>query len=707
MKKHFNRIFLMGTGLIALLWFLIRVIPKPSRAAYPCQQAAFPIASGFVLWIVFTLGSFGIIRKGKQLMAKSFSIKGVVLLIAGISIILISRSIYFPLNLNAFFVENSFVPTDLPNSPMGFARGVNPGRVVWVHEKEATSWDGSSNYWWSADNTNQAIVDSMAKHTIQWLTNENDLAKAYDMIFRYFNRTNDKGDVAYTAGEKIAIKVNMNNSKSPDSPDNKANTTPQVLLSYIRHLVNIVGVAESNILVYDKSRSITMAIYTTITHEYPGIQFMDDNGYEGKNNWRKYEIDGDAQINWSEELTLEREGGNATFLPKGVSQADYIINLANLKGHSLTGVTMCAKNHLGTFYSYDEEYDYYGPKAAGVHPYIAAHDHGTCGGSGNWDFCASPMGSYNSLVDLMGHKDIGKKTLLFIIDALYCSTSQGGTPTKWSMAPFNNDWTSSLFISQDGVAIESVGLDFLRSEPTQNNVYGSVDNYLHEASQADNPPSGTKYDPEGEGSILFSLGVHEHWNNAADMQYTRNLETDDGIELVNGAQETSKLGGIYPDRVPGTYPVPLTINLYTAKENASIYYTLDGSNPDENSGIFDGTGITIEESAIIKAIAYKDGYNSSPVFSFSYTIYPSSSAVTTAKEQIAKIFPNPVGDNLFIEVDSEIKPDVCIYSETGRLMYYAPFDRSPVNFSRFAKGTYFLKLELNNEIIFHETIIKR
>ena len=27
------------TGLAALIWFLIRVVPKPSRAAYPCQWA--------------------------------------------------------------------------------------------------------------------------------------------------------------------------------------------------------------------------------------------------------------------------------------------------------------------------------------------------------------------------------------------------------------------------------------------------------------------------------------------------------------------------------------------------------------------------------------------------------------------------------------------------------------------------------------------
>jgi len=31
---------------------------------------------------------------------------------------------------------------------------------------------------------------------------------------------------------------------------------------------------------------------------------------------------------------------------------------------------------------------------------------------------------------------------------------------------------------------------------------------------------------------LESLGVHEHWNNATDKQYSRNLKTWGGIELI-------------------------------------------------------------------------------------------------------------------------------------------------------------------------------
>jgi hypothetical protein len=31
---------------------------------------------------------------------------------------------------------------------------------------------------------------------------------------------------------------------------------------------------------------------------------------------------------------------------------------------------------------------------------------------------------------------------------------------------------------------------------------------------------------------LASLGVHEHWNNAEEKKYSRNLGTGQGIELV-------------------------------------------------------------------------------------------------------------------------------------------------------------------------------
>ena len=95
------------------------------------------------------------------------------------------------------------------------------------------------------------------------------------------------------------------------------------------------------------------------------------------------------------------------------------------------------------------------------------------------------------------------------------------------MPPFNGHWPSSFFASQDPVAIESVGLDFLRSEMP---LIKNADHHLREAALADKAPSGIVYKPDGVP--LKSLGVHEFWNNATDKQYSRNLGTGKGIELV-------------------------------------------------------------------------------------------------------------------------------------------------------------------------------
>jgi hypothetical protein len=147
------------------------------------------------------------------------------------------------------------------------------------------------------------------------------------------------------------------------------------------------------------------------------------------------------------------------------------------------------------------------------------------------------QGSYNGLVDLNGHPQTGGKTVLYIVDALYATQHNEfklALAAKWRRAPFNGNWTSSILASQDGVAMDSVALDFLRNEPTiAPTVTGPVDNYLHEMAQADKAPSKTVYDPAKSGKPLTSMGVHEHWNNAADKKYSRNLGKSEGIELVS------------------------------------------------------------------------------------------------------------------------------------------------------------------------------
>jgi hypothetical protein len=152
------------------------------------------------------------------------------------------------------------------------------------------------------------------------------------------------------------------------------------------------------------------------------------------------------------------------------------------------------------------------------------------------------MGHYRANVDLMGHPKLGGKTLLALIDGLYSGRGWDSHPIRWNMAPFNNDWPSSIFLSQDPVAIDSVSYDFMYNEwngsPANMNGYprmSGAEDYLHEAALIPTPPSGTNYDPNHSGGLTQSLGVHEHWNNVTAKQYSRNLDpvNGTGIELVN------------------------------------------------------------------------------------------------------------------------------------------------------------------------------
>ncbi len=128
-----------------------------------------------------------------------------------------------------------------------------------------------------------------------------------------------------------------------------------------------------------------------------------------------------------------------------------------------------------------------------------------------------------------------------MLDALICAPSEGdditGGNARWRQSPFNENYASSIFISQDPVAIDSVGADFLMNEPAVTNNNDSlkdnatVENYLHEAALVKKVPSGIVY-KNGNGKKVMNLGVHEHWNNPVSKKYSRNLGKKEGIELV-------------------------------------------------------------------------------------------------------------------------------------------------------------------------------
>jgi hypothetical protein len=575
-------------GLCALIWFLIRVIPKPSRATYPCQRAAFPLASATVIWALGLWASTRVMHRPWLRGMRRHNTIALGGFVASLALVL--TSFVAPANMAVAGDSVPFVPSDGPNEPMGVARGIQAGRVAWVHDPLASRWDGESGYWWQEENTDAGRVATMVSQALRTLTGRASDAAAWDALFRSFNQRRGLGDRGYQPGETIVVKLNLNQVGSYLHPGNSLFPAPQTVLALVRQLVNEAGIPAAQICFYDVTRYVPAVLFDPVHAEYPEVRFIDWAGERGR---QQYVRDEEVQIHWSEDMTLEKAGGNPTYLPTCVTQSDYLINLANIKGHSLAGVTMTAKNHFGSL-SADRQ-DLGGvpwqsaPQAAGLHPYVAVHDFNL--GNPTWESYERPLASYNPIVDLMGHKHLGEKTLLFFIDGLYATPEQNGelkNQHRWMMEPFNDHWTASLFMSQDGVAIESVGLDFLRTEPTMVQVYGSVDNYLHEAAQANDPPSGAFYDPEGDGVRLESLGVHEHWNNAADKQYSGNLGREGGIELVTPQVLTAVV------EETGALPQALALGNYPNPFNAAT--TLSFTVPQDGLGrleIFDALGQSV------------------------------------------------------------------------------------------------------------------
>lgn len=73
----------------------------------------------------------------------------------------------------------------------------------------------------------------------------------------------------------------------------------------------------------------------------------------------------------------------------------------------------------------------------------------------------------------------------------------------------------------------------------------------------------------------------------------------------------------------GTIAQGSKVSLSTETEKAQIYYTLDGSEPDETAQLYQKT-LIINENVTIKAIAIKDGLQNSPIATVSYKVITDS-----------------------------------------------------------------------------------
>ncbi len=545
LPNGFYKLLFPIVGLAALAWVLFRVIPKPSRAEYPCVKAATPVATGFLVYMAsMFVASIAYIKTKKRIFLSPHY------LFIGLAIFGFSDSSNTTENLGDPgnpLQKSSHVAI----SPVGNAQGIFPGRVVWVYDPEATNENCNprevGKAWWMPENNDQEVIDGMVSKAIHNLTGKTSDKEAWDAIFQYHNNKRGKGSIDYKSGEKIFIKYNNvsgwgGNFSSQDlsvvanGSYGISETSPQIILSVLRQLVNIVGVAQSDIYVGDPMRNTYKHSYDMWHSEFPNVHYVSHDNYTSLGR-EKLVAGTTAKIFYSDKGTILREnvwdinrpGGDVVTsdnLFAAFEEAEYILNIPMLKGHKRAGMTMFAKNHFGTNTRADASHLHNGL----VDPIEIEHN------------SRREYGMYRVQVDLMGSKYLGGKTLFYLMDALWPADQEISFPKKFSMQPFNNDWMSSVFASLDPVAIESVGYDFLRTEFTAERTIQdgagtyaqkpAADDYLHQAADPSQWAEGITYDPDNSGNPLASLGVHEHWNNEIDKKYSRDLGAGEGIELL-------------------------------------------------------------------------------------------------------------------------------------------------------------------------------
>jgi hypothetical protein len=452
-------------------------------------------------------------------------------------------------NVNVAGPQEKTGPDDGPNQPFGQAKGVNPGRVVWVWNPDATNKNcipgfDTQDWYWLPQNTNEKVVGTMFRDSVMKLTGKSTVKDSWEILFHSFNTNKSQKNKGYTKGEKIFIKTNQGTARWVLNQENKDNgyyfpsvlkpeevrrkgnlgateTGPYLVLEILRELVNEVGVEQKDISVGDPMTHTYGHNYDIWHKEFPDVVYTDK--FSEMHGRKLITPSADGLVFYSDKSTPEK-------LYDVMEKADYMINAANLKPHLSAGISLTAKNHFGSIAS---------PTANHLHKHLIV-TRGRIPDNAGYK-------KYRVFVDIMGSKYLGRNTLLYIVDALFAGgSSETMGPVKYFMPPFNNDWCNSLFLSQDQVALESVCYDFLRTEWNGVNTHDAsnnsnegnpnwhgVDDYLHQAADRANWPEGIIYDPDNSGKPLTSLGVHEHWNDPVRKQYSRNLGKPTGIELVS------------------------------------------------------------------------------------------------------------------------------------------------------------------------------
>ena len=215
-------------------------------------------------------------------------------------------------------------------------------------------------------------------------------------------------------------------------------------------------------------------------------------------------------------------------------------------------------------------------------------------------------------------------------DAIYAGQSAGGNNSIQLRSNNNN---SGIITTSSGGTVASISVTWNANTAAGRtlNIYGKSSAYSSPTDLYNSSTQGTLLGTIvcGTSDELVVSGTYEYigMRSANAAMY---LEEIDIVWTTSGGSQQETVSTPTFSPAAGTYYEAQSVSIECATEGASIYYTLDGSTPDENSTLY-ASPISISETTTVKAIGVKSGYINSPVATASYIIEEAPSIITIAE----------------------------------------------------------------------------
>ena len=142
------------------------------------------------------------------------------------------------------------------------------------------------------------------------------------------------------------------------------------------------------------------------------------------------------------------------------------------------------------------------------------------------------------------------------------------------------------------------------------------------------------------------------------------------------------------------------VNITCATEDAIIYYTIDGTDPDESSSLFDDIFPLNMQPRTLKAIATKEGMVNSAIAEYDYN--PSSINNYELRDNLS-VYPNPAENNVYVRAqnDNILIERVELFNALGQLLHTTEVGGTMVEIpvGTLATGTYYAKVFTDKGIV--------